>query len=55
MIFKNKNSENFEMDYNNYVMGNIEKIVIIFISAIILVALGYVFYRRRIIVLLLIS
>ena len=55
MIFKNKNSEDFEMNYNNYAMRNIEKIVIIFISAIILVSLGYIFYHNRIIVLFLIS
>jgi tight adherence protein B len=36
-------------------MGTLEKMITIFISAIILVIIGYIFYRKRIIVLCLIS
>jgi tight adherence protein B len=55
MLFNNKYSENYEMDYNNYTMSVLEKVVTIFISAIILVIIGYIFYRKRIFVLCLIS
>jgi len=55
MIFKNENSENLEIDYNIYKMKISERIFIILSSAILLIILGYIFYRKRIIILFIIS
>ena len=55
MIFKNENSENLEIDYNIYKMGILEKIFIVAIFAILFIVLAYIFYRKRIVIIFLIS
>lgn len=55
MIFKNKNSENYEMDYNVYEMQVKEKIAIILVAAIVLAIIAFIFYRKRLIMLIIIS
>jgi len=55
MIFKNKNSENYEMDYNMYQMEVKEKIAIVLIAALILGIIAFIFYRRRFIMVAILS
>ena len=55
MIFKNKNSENYEMDYNEYQMRWKEKIAIILLAAFILSIIAFIFYRKRLIMIAIIS
>lgn len=55
MIFKNKNSEYYELDYNTYDMSLKEKIAIVTISAIVLALIGFIFYRNRIMMIVLMS
>ena len=49
MFFKNKYSENFELDYNTYEMGLKEKIALIFLASIVLGIVGFIFYRQRLV------
>lgn len=55
MLFKNKNFDKLEMNYNDYIMTQMERMFIIITSAILFFIIGYVFYRKRYIVLILIS
>jgi len=55
MFFKNKNSEYFEMDYNVYTMGLKEKVSIIVVFAILFALVAFIFYRKRMVMIFLMS
>ena len=55
MIFKSKNSENYEMDYNTYQMQIKEKIAIVLLAVFILSIIAFIFYRKRLIMIAIIS